>query len=116
MGAGHPFPLLRRRSGELEELGRGALPLGMRPALELPAGRVRIEPGELLVLYSDGLPEGLGSDGEAFGFDRLRELSRQGGDAVAVHRRILAAFDGWRRADESLADDLTLVVLARDPA
>lgn len=116
VGAGHPFPLLRRRSGELEELGRGALPLGMRPALELPADRVRIEPGELLVLYSDGLPEGLGSDGEAFGFDRLRELGRQGGDAAAVHRRILAAFDGWRRADESLADDLTLVVLARDPA
>ncbi|HSM49765.1 MAG TPA: PP2C family protein-serine/threonine phosphatase [Thermoanaerobaculia bacterium] len=116
LGAGHPFPLLRRASGEIAELGRGGLPLGVRAGLDLATESVRIAPGDLLVLYSDGLPEGLGSDGEAFGFERLRSLARDRGSAAEVHRRILAAFDLRRRAEEALADDLTLVVLERHPA
>lgn len=112
-GAGHPYPLLRRASGEVVELGRGALPLGTRSGTTYTAERAGLEPGDLLVLYSDGLPELLGGpDEEAFGFGRLRQLLAEPGDARAVHDRILAAAErhlGTRR----LADDLTLVVLHR---
>ncbi|TNF76704.1 MAG: hypothetical protein EP299_05165 [Acidobacteria bacterium] len=48
--AGHPFPLLRRAGGEIEELGEGTLPLGLRRTVEVSTKSVTIEPGDLLVL------------------------------------------------------------------
>jgi sigma-B regulation protein RsbU (phosphoserine phosphatase) len=67
--AGHPFPFLRRAGGEIIELGSGTLPLGMRSQLELPQNQVTIGPGDLIVLFTDGLPEAVnGEAGEAFGF------------------------------------------------
>lgn len=111
--AGHPFPLLRRAGGEVVELGRGGLPLGLRPSLPLSAERTTLAPGDTLVFYSDGLPEGVGRDGQTFGFERLRELVAPGGTVAELHQRILAEFDA-RHGGDSLADDLTLVVVARD--
>lgn len=111
--AGHPFPLLRRRDGEILELGTGSLPLGMTESLRLASRSVAIEPGDRLLLYSDGLPEALdGPDGEAFGFGRLRELLAGGGTPQEIHDRILEAFDS-HVGDQPLADDVTLVVLHR---
>ena len=111
--AGQPFPLLRRRGGEIEELGTGALPLGMSPALKLTPGRTVINPGDLLVLYTDGLPEGLNADGgDAFGFEHLNALLLAGGSAEGAHTRIWLDFR--RHAGEgALEDDVTLVVLER---
>ena len=111
--AGHPFPLRRRRSGEIEELGSGALPLGMR--LRHPTNRsvARLEPGDCLLLYTDGLPEAVaGSAGEAFGFSHLRDLLVEGGSAAQIHDRILRAFDR-HIGDEPLTDDVTLVAITR---
>ena len=110
--AGHPFPLLRRAGGTIEELGTGQLPLGMRPELELEAHSVGLEDGDLLVLFSDGLPETVGRAGAAFGFDRLRTLLAEVGSPHRVHDRILMAFD-QHLGSEDLADDFTLVVMAR---
>ncbi len=111
--AGHPFPLLRRRDGQVEELGRGALPLGLRPAIEVEVSQTSLGHGETLVLYSDGLPEALASkSGEDFGFERLHELLAPGGEPGGLHDRILSAFDHFR-GEEPLADDFTLVVLGR---
>ncbi len=70
--AGHPFPLLRRRDGTLEELGEGGFPLGLRRDLVIRRGRAKMEPGDLLVLYTDGVAECVDGEGRAFGFDRLR--------------------------------------------
>ncbi|MEO8505984.1 MAG: SpoIIE family protein phosphatase [Acidobacteriota bacterium] len=113
--AGQPFPLLRRRGGEIEELGSGALPLGMSPTLKLTPGRTVINPGDLLVLYTDGLPEGLDADGaEAFGFEHLNTLLLAGGSAETAHSRIWLDFR--RHAGEAgLEDDVTMVVLERQP-
>jgi serine phosphatase RsbU (regulator of sigma subunit) len=111
--AGHPFPLLRRAAGAIEELGQGALPLGLREPLEPPAGTVTLAPGDLLVLYTDGLVEATpGEAAEAFGFTRLRAALAPGGEAQAVHDAVLAAFDA-HVGEEPLRDDLSLLVLAR---
>ena len=111
--AGHPFPILRRAGGELIELGRGTLPLGMRPALELTQSQITIEPGDLLVLYTDGLPEAVdGPAGESFSFQRLKDLLEIVGSPRSVHDRILLAFD-QHIGHEPLTDDLTLMVVAR---
>lgn len=113
--AGHPFPLLRRASGALEEVGAGALPLGARAEVVPALGAARIEPGDLLVLYTDGLVETLGADGSAFGHERLRAAVAPGGGAAAVHARVLTAFDAHLGA-EPLGDDLSLVVVERSGA
>lgn len=111
--AGHPFPLLRRAGGEIEELGEGTLPLGLRKSVELSTRAVTIEPGDLLVLFTDGLPEAVnGPDGDSFGFARVRDLLAGPGPPQAIHDRILLAFDG-HIGPEPLTDDLTLVVMSR---
>ncbi len=110
--AGHPFPLVLRTSGLVEELGSGALPLGLRHAAEPAPLAGELGPGDLLVLYTDGLVETLGRDGSAFGHERLRGALEPGGSAAAVHDRILAAFT-VHLGDEPLTDDLSLIVLAR---
>ena len=111
--AGHPFPLLRRAAGRLEELGRGGLPLGVRDDLAPEPQAVTLGPGDLLVLYTDGLAEAVNAQAEAFGYERIADLTRPGGTPQEVHDRILAAFDA-HVGEEPLLDDLTLLVIARD--
>lgn len=110
--AGHPFPLLRRASGEVEELGRGGLPLGIRETVELTRAEVTLGAGDLLLLYSDGLPESVNAAGEAFGFEKLRELLRVEGEPRAIHDRVLRALE-THLAGEPLTDDVSIVVVAK---
>lgn len=111
--AGHPYPFLRRASGEVIELGEGAIPLGIRRATTYASQTTHLEAGDLLVLYSDGLPEMIGGkSAEAFGFERLRGLLKNPGDAQQVHDRIVRDVES-HRGSHRLADDLTLVVICR---
>ncbi len=110
--AGHPFPLLRRADGTIEEPALGSFPLGMRETLRPATGRLRLAPGELMVLFTDGLFEGVNRSGQAFGFERLRGALQPDGDARQAHERVLAAFESHVES-EPLADDLTLVVVER---
>jgi hypothetical protein len=113
LGAGHPFPLLRRAAGgAVEELGSGGLPLGLRPGVAPPAARVTVRPGDLLLLYTDGLAEAVDPAGRAFGFERLAALVGAGGDAGQVHARIVAAFEA-HLAGGPLHDDVSLGVVER---
>ena len=111
--AGPPFPLLRRAGGEIEELGEGTLPLGLRKTVQVSTKTVTIDPGDVLVLFTDGLPEAVnGPNGDSFGFARIRDLLGATGPPQAIHDRILLAFDG-HVGPEPLTDDLTLVVMSR---
>ena len=112
--AGHPFPLLRRRGGGLERLGRGAFPLGLRPGLDLEADQVELAPGDLLLLYTDGIPAAVDENGEAFGFERLEACFEQGGTAHDVHDRVLTQVTRIEK-DATPHDDRSLVVIHRLP-
>jgi len=112
--AGHPFPIVLRADGRVEELGDGALPLGLRESANPSFGTIRLDPGDLVVVYTDGLVETLGRDGGAFGHERLRSAIGAGGPAASVHDRIVEAFR-VHLGDERLSDDLSLVVLRREP-
>jgi sigma-B regulation protein RsbU (phosphoserine phosphatase) len=112
--AGHPFPYLRRAGGEVLELGTGTLPLGMRRGLEVPQSSVTLGPGDLLLLFTDGLPEAVnGPSGGSFSFQRLKDLLATIGSPGTIHDRILLAFD-QHIGHEALTDDLTLMVVARE--
>lgn len=114
--AGHPFPLLRRADGKVEELGCGGLPLGLRDPLVVTSRTATLEPGDLLLFYTDGLVEAVDPQmREAFGFERLTALLEIGGGASqAVHDRILGDFQR-HVGPEPLRDDLTLLVIGRLP-
>ena len=115
--AGHPFPLLRRTDGRVEELGCGGLPLGMRDPLPTTPRTAALEPGDLLLLYTDGLVEAVDPQmRDAFGFERLTALMEiGGGPSQAVHDRILGDFQR-HVGPEPLRDDLTLLVIGRLPS
>jgi hypothetical protein len=111
--AGHPFPLLRRAGGRTEELGVGGYPLGLRDPLAMKLGRATIDPGDQLLLYTDGLPEALDAQARsAFGYERIQAALQLGGTPQQIHDNILASFDA-HAGDEPLKDDLTLLVIGR---
>ena len=114
--AGHPPPLLIRRGRAVKELDHPPrLPLGVLGSHPdwLTVGRERLEPGDRLLLYSDGITEARDSHGEFFGEQRLvdfterAELARL--PAPETLRRLTAAVlahQGGR-----LQDDATLVMV-----
>ena len=110
--AGHPYPLLRRADGEVVELGSGALPLGLRPAATPAKGSESVRPGDLLLMYTDGVPETLDREENAYGFDTLRIEAAAGGDARVVHDRITSSLERFA-GGAPLVDDRSLVVITR---
>lgn len=112
--AGHPFPLLRRADGAIDKLGSGSFPLGLRQEVELSVGSETIRQDDLLLVYTDGIPEALDAGGEAFTFERVQTLLEPGGTPQEVHDRILGDVDRFV-GTEPLVDDRSLVVISRTP-
>lgn len=114
-GAGHPPLLLRRPDGSLQTLLKNGLPLGRFPAARYSDASLELQPGDRLLLYTDGIPEAQNKASEFFGAERLNGFLQSNGhgspaefaDAFLQH---LTAWSG-RRAGESFDDDTTLVVL-----
>jgi len=114
--AGHPPPLLLRDAGgALEELPMlGGPPLGLFPQSRFEVGSTTIRRGDTLILYTDGLTEGMNATRELFGDERLREALQAVGPLplVELRNRVLARFDA-HTAGAPLADDMTLLMLRR---
>jgi sigma-B regulation protein RsbU (phosphoserine phosphatase) len=113
--AGHTRPLwLQAATGQVSELeGRGIV-LGILPGIGSEEREVQIAPGDLLVLYTDGVTEAADADDRLFGVKRLREIVTSFRSAAA-QEVLIAILDAVRSyADRApAADDLTLVVLKR---
>jgi serine phosphatase RsbU (regulator of sigma subunit)/putative methionine-R-sulfoxide reductase with GAF domain len=113
--AGHNPPAwLRRRSGEVETLRRTGPALGIIQDLEMEERTISIGPGDLLLLYTDGLTEAFSPGGEVFGEDRLLEILRSREHASA--REALETLEESVRRFSgpiSLADDLTMLAIRR---
>jgi sigma-B regulation protein RsbU (phosphoserine phosphatase) len=113
--AGHNYPLLRRFDGRIEELSTGATPLGAFPEIQYTEDCVSLEPGDVLVLYTDGVTETEDAQGEQFGEEGLERLIHDCPDCTAedLVNRIQQAVDG--HGDGSAGDDMTLIVVRRLP-
>ncbi len=80
----HPLPLLIRAGAVLQPVGRPGMLLGVLPNPALDDAHLALEPGETVLLYTDGVPEGR-RDGELFGYDRLTAaVSTYGPDPSAL--------------------------------
>ncbi len=114
VNAGQTPPLLRRRDGRYERLGSTGVALGMFEGSTFGAIDTRLEPGETLVLYSDGITEAEDPSGRPLEESGLEEVLERHADADAAETgtRILAAVAAHAK-DSRFADDLTVLVLKR---
>ena len=112
INAGHNAPILRRTSGALLRLDVGGLPLGILPGAAYEAATVTLEPGDLLLIFTDGMIEAVNPAGEEYGEERLLGVL-QAAPAVAPAEmlgRMIGAVDAFAGAAPQ-HDDLTCVLV-----
>mgnify|MGYP001048853088 FL=1 len=113
--AGHNYPLLLTENG-LKEIGLPGLPLGIDDSIEYEEEKIRIEPGNSVVFYTDGVPEAMDREGNLFTFERFRTCIEnhqhlKADDMVAALLEDIATFT--QGAPQS--DDITVLVLQFQP-
>ena len=116
INAGQTPPLLRRRTGEIESLATGGMALGMFDRATYEATELTLNPGDLLVAYSDGVTEAEDPGGIPFDEVGLRQLIETHHDETLdeLGETIVAAVVA--HADRvRLADDLTVLAARRLP-
>jgi hypothetical protein len=111
--AGHPPLLLRREGGGVEEVGSGSFPLGAIASARYREDRIALAPGDVLLLYSDGLVETIDERGDQYGWDRLKGiLSDLDGLPNAKEIRDLILRDVWDfKSGAAQVDDVTMLVV-----
>jgi sigma-B regulation protein RsbU (phosphoserine phosphatase) len=110
--AGHNPPLLRRADGRVEWLDVGATPLGAFPGMSYEEARISLEPGDCLVLFTDGVTEAENTQGEFFheeGLERLihAECGRGAEEMLDRLREAVRSHAGPR----GLGDDMTVIIV-----
>ena len=121
VNAGHNAPYLLRAGwrstagsapSEIEELSTGGTVIGMFPEMEYDEATVELCPGDVLLAFTDGVPEAHNPEDEEFGEERLQLLLRQTAHFPAneISARLSDAMKDWIR-DAEQYDDLTFIVM-----
>ena len=118
VNAGHNAPYLLRGSTagsalpEIEQLSVGGTVVGMFPEMAYEEATVELRPGDVLLVFTDGVPEAHNTENEEFGDDRLQQLLRETAHLPAdeISARISAGMKDWIR-DAEQYDDLTFIVM-----
>jgi serine phosphatase RsbU (regulator of sigma subunit) len=113
VNAGHPSPILRYSTGEIERLNSVGVPVGMFANTRYTAKTLNMRPGSRLVIFTDGLTDAENAAGEDFGDERLIEFCSNiaaGMNAKGVADRLMQAVAEWSGGRERF-DDTTVVVL-----
>lgn len=111
--AGHPSPLwFRAALGEVLQVGVAGLPLGIDGAGAYEVAAIALEPGDVLLLFTDGLVEALDPGERQYGYQRLENRvlehgGRAAGELLAAIEADLQAFQGGH----VMTDDLALLVV-----
>ena len=112
--AGHPPPRLRRADGAIIQLDQGAdAPIGILDDLEYQSAESKLNAGDVLVLFTDGITESFAPDGAAFGAQHLDStIAKLNGSAAQIAIGLDAAATTFRGSPDP-EDDTTVVVLKR---
>ena len=110
--AGHPTPLLLRRGAVSELYSTGSFPIGLLETASFASIRVQLEPGDTLLMYTDGVTEAENRERELFEDERLKEAFSHYQDSPLedVQNGILNAVGKFTEG-ASQSDDVTLVVV-----
>jgi sigma-B regulation protein RsbU (phosphoserine phosphatase) len=112
INAGHPSPFLIRRGVAEEAFTEGSYPVGLVPEAEYTAACLKLEPGDTLVLFSDGVTEAMDPDDQFFGVPRLKQVLTGLTECPLeqIQKCILESVENFTRGAHQ-ADDLTLLVV-----
>jgi len=113
VNAGHPSPFLIRRGVAEDAFKEGSFPVGLVPEAEYAVAKHRLEPGDTLVLFSDGVTEAMDPEDELYGMNRLREVLTGTTDDCpleALQKSVLESVETFTRGARQ-ADDLTLLLV-----
>ncbi len=115
--AGHNPPYVIR-AGEpaiIQELVRTGIPIGVRQDSAWTTATVQLQPGDRLIMYTDGVPDAQAADGQLLSIQPVIELAKRGGplSAEELQRGILERIDEFV-GEAPQSDDITLMVLVRD--
>ncbi|HEY2924176.1 MAG TPA: SpoIIE family protein phosphatase, partial [Candidatus Eisenbacteria bacterium] len=115
VNAGHNPPFLVRASGETEKLSVGGLLLGMFPEAAYESALLRMDPGDVLVLYSDGVTEARDERDDEFGEERLASFLREHRtmDPERLVESLIRAVHEFS-SEGKPGDDVTVAVIRRD--
>lgn len=114
--AGHPHPVILRKTGEIEFLGAGGFPIGLIKGVEYQDFEITLFEGDRLFILSDGVTECAGPDGRLLGEKALSELLVQLRDQPVetlltdLHNKLIA-FSG----SEKMSDDVSGIVFEYSP-
>jgi sigma-B regulation protein RsbU (phosphoserine phosphatase) len=114
VNAGHNGGFVMRMDGTVEALNTNGPPLGLLRDLPFISDSLRIWPGELLVLYSDGAPEAFNPQAEQWGEERLACCLMQNRhlDPARMISRAFEEIDSFA-GDAPQHDDITMMILKR---
>ena len=110
VNAGHEYPAIKRRGGEFALMKRKHnLPLGSMEGLEFMTYEIHLDPGDCIFVYTDGVPEAINKNKNAYGMDRLIKVLNDNKDNKLSNilnkvRGDVAEFVG----EEEQFDDITL--------
>jgi phosphoserine phosphatase RsbU/P len=114
VNAGHTPPVVLRRNGSIDTLETGGAPVGMFPDSRYEEGAVQLDPGDVVITYTDGVIEASNQSGDEWGVQGLLQATAacvRPGTENAEHlvRSIFNAMDDFTRGCQT--DDATLAVL-----
>jgi serine phosphatase RsbU (regulator of sigma subunit) len=115
VNAGHMAPLWRKGDGALDEPGSdvAGLPVGIMEGYAYESKTISLEPGELLLMYTDGVNEAMNGDGQQYTIDRMRQhVIGSPGGVRGIGEAIIAEVRRFIGSGPQ-ADDMCLVGLAR---
>ena len=109
-----PLYLYRQADGSIEEILLKGVPLGAMRNFPYSLHETALEPGDVLLLLTDGLPEQKNRDAEMFDYARVEEILRESatGTPDETIRRLVEAGESWMDGVVQ-DDDITLLVIKR---
>ncbi|MDX6691230.1 MAG: phosphoserine phosphatase RsbU/P, partial [Solirubrobacteraceae bacterium] len=110
--AGHDVPYVKTAHGVLELRARG-MPLGLLPGMQYEEKETVLEPGDSVLLHSDGIAEAHSPDRDMFGFPRLKDTVAVAPVGQAMIDYVLAEIEAFVGPDAEQEDDITMVTLVR---
>lgn len=110
--AGHDLPYVKTANGVIELRARG-MPLGLMPGMPYEEKEATLQPGDGVLLHSDGVVEAHDPERDMFGFPRLKETMADAPAGQELIDRVLSDLEAWTGPDAEQEDDITMVTLQR---
>ena len=113
--AGHDLPYVKTAAGIVELRARG-MPLGLMPGMSYEEKEATLEPGDSVLLHSDGVVEAHDPERDMFGFPRLKDTMANAPADQGLIEWVLSELEAFTGPDLEQEDDITMVTLHRSAA